>query len=59
MPREQTQWTPSLNNRAWKIRKEAAKKLNCLVSEIYWACCMKQARNEKTISDWKQKFKGN
>lgn len=36
-----------LNNRAWAIRKMAAKKFNCPVNEIEWGLCLAMA-NEIT-----------
>jgi len=40
-------FTSVLIKKAWKIRREAAKKYNCKVMEISWAMCLKMAKEEK------------
>ena len=39
--------TSELNKKAWAIRKEAAKKWNCPVSEIVWVMCLQLAKEKK------------
>ena len=33
-----------LNKKAWKIRRNAAKKFNCNIMEISWGQCLRLAR---------------
>lgn len=44
--------TSKLNKKAWKIRKNAAKKLNCKVMEISWKACLEIAAKPLVKRIW-------
>lgn len=46
--------------KAWSIRKEAAQKWNCKVSEIRWAECLRLAMEKKDVKEeMSKKYRSN
>jgi hypothetical protein len=45
------QYTSDINKKSWEIRKAAANKFDCKVSEIMWGICLDLAKRQLNIED--------